>query len=98
MATGRELVRMVTCQAFDECVGSKDYFVSANLYNEQGKLITLRTAKEKSFCHARILLKSCNTEVAEILGHMLRMIASTPGESMNQNVFEYYGFTEILIH
>lgn len=89
---------MLSCGFFTDKIKTKDYYCLSEIYDEEGKRISLKTAETQSFCHARILLKKCDTEVAELLGEMLRMVASSPGEQMNHNVFEYYGFTELLIH
>jgi len=98
MASGKELVRLMTCGIWKEYVSSKPYFCFAQIYDKNGKPISLKKAKNEYFCHARILFKGAlPEEYIELLAEMLRMVASRPGESMCSYVFDCYNFIEIVI-
>ena len=97
MATGKELVRMMTCGIWEQFVKSRKDYCSAQIFDNRGKPISLKKAKKETFCHARILFKGCPEDSLKILAAYLKTIASTRSESMCQNTFKCYGFQEIVI-
>lgn len=99
MATGKELVRMVTCNVYKKYVESKEYFVSLQIIDNNGNVVTLQQASKLCFCHARILINSKNLsdDYVELLGTMLKIIASTSSEFMSLNIHKCYNYSEIII-
>ncbi len=80
-----------------EFVKSKDYFRSAQIFDEEGKPITLKKAEKLYFCHTRILFKGVPEGELKVLAHFLNYIASTPSEHMSVDIRNFYGFQEVII-
>ena len=97
MSSGKELARMVDCGYWKQHIKSRKDFCSVQIFDTNGKPITSKQAKEKYFCHARILFKSDNMGEIKLLGVILKMIADTSSESMGMNINENYGFQEVII-
>ena len=98
MATGKELVRLLTCGYWDDFVSKKYNICSTIIFDNNGKVITLDKAKTQTFCQLRIIIKEEMGEREQtLLGNFLKMIADTSGESMGIDINETYGFTEYII-
>ena len=99
MATGKELVRMMTCSIWTKFVMTKVYFVNAVIYDRDGNIITLEKATRECFCKVKILIlkKYVSKGYVELLGAMLRLVASTSSESMALEIKEYPKTYEIII-
>ena len=97
MATGKELVRMITCGIWKEFIEKRKDYCSVQIFNDKGKSISLKEAKKGISCHAKILFKKCPEDSLNLIAEFLRNIASTRCESMCKNTFEYYGFQEVII-
>lgn len=54
-------------------------------------------SKGGGFYHLRVVFKFEDSDKAAILGDMLCNVASTSSERMDAEIFQKYGFTEIMI-
>ena len=98
MATGKELVRMMTCGNWNDTIKTMPEFCHAQILDQHGKVITKKQAENSVFCHTKILFKGITEREASLIALILRSIASTPGETMCMEIFNYYGnFYEIVI-
>lgn len=97
MATGKELARMVTCGIWKEFIQPRKDYCSVQIFNEEGKPISITKAKTETFCHAKILFKECPEDSLNLIAEFLRTVASTRSESMCKQINEYYGFQEVII-
>jgi len=97
MATGAELVRMMICGVWEEQIKNRKDFCSAQIYNQEGKPISLKKAKKEYFCMAEIIFKKCPEGELKLLETILRMVASTRSEQMCSYTFDYYCFQKIVI-
>lgn len=97
MGTGKELVRMMSCSIWKNYITSRKDFRSAKIYDNEGKLISLKEAQRERFCHAKILFNDCPDDSLELIEVILKLIASTSGEQMSSYIFKYYGCEEIII-
>lgn len=97
MATGKELVRAMTCSIWKDFVKPKITY--AQIFNRKGFPISLKQAEKELFCHLRILIEDekCDEEYIKLLTAMIRLVASTSSESMCSNINENYGFYEVII-
>lgn len=97
MSSGKELARTITCPWWKDNVEGRIDFCWAQIYNSNGTPISPETAKGKGFCHLRVVFKFDDKDKGMLMGELLRQIANVPGEQMGVNVFDCYGFTEIVI-
>ena len=98
MATGKELVRLVTCGFWKDEIENLGNLCGYSIFDKNGKRISLKTAELKSFCHIHILFKGLTTKEAKILSCFLNNIASTSSEQMCRTSLRFYsGFDLIII-
>ena len=99
MATGKEIVRMMTCGYWEDEIKTMKEFCWAKILDEEGKPISLNKAENKKYCQAMILFKRLTNNETRIIACFLQNIASTNSENMTKDYFTYYGkFNLILIH
>ena len=98
MATGKELVRLVTCGYWDELIRSRKDFKAYAIYDKDGKRINHQQANEKTFCSIRIMFKDCPKKEFKLLCVIMKMIADTSSESMYLDVSKTLkGYQEVVI-
>jgi len=97
MGTGKELARMMECGIWEDYVKPRKDFISAQIFDDNNKRISLEEAKGKVFCSAKILFKKCPEGELKLLSCILQMVASTGSESMCIGIKKRYGTQQIEI-
>lgn len=98
MATGKELIRMMRSTTYQKHVEMNKRFCFAHLIDGEGNILSnINEARNKYFCHIKILFKCYNEEKIKKLAEELRILASTNSEMMVSYIHEYYGYQEIVI-
>lgn len=104
MATGKELVRLVTCPLWKETF--EDMITWYQIFDNDGNPISLLEARSSTSCHLRVILRKNIIQNVEeksqklfinLTKDFMKAVASTASEHMTGNVNEDYGFTEIVI-
>ena len=97
MATGKELVRLLECAIWEKLIEGDDTFCSALIYDCKGLPISKQKAKKETFCHLKVLFTGLGEKELKLMSEIMRLVASTSCEQMNNNIHEYYSFEEIII-